>query len=73
MEDAPPGLLSRRMFRVDRGRVVVQEEWKIDEPGCPMIQNLWINPMQLAQGSRYIRQVEMTDDEFARAKPRLFR
>lgn len=72
MQDRPPGLVSRRMFQIGLGRVVVEERWKIDEPGCPMICRPLINPMQLAQGPRYVRQVEMTDEEFQKVKPYLF-
>jgi hypothetical protein len=69
--DRPPGLLSRRAFYVDRDRVVVEERWDIAVPGCPMIRNPWLQPMQVS-GSLYVRQVEMTADEYNHSKPVLF-
>lgn len=63
IDDNPPGLISRRFFPIDRGRWVMQEEWNIDTPGCPMIRNPW--QAQLADtGPLYIRQVEMTAEKY---------
>ena len=58
----PPGLLSRRMFEIDRGWIVVEERWNIDEPGCPLIQSPWHSPLQ--GGPIVIRQLEMTKQDF---------
>lgn len=69
--DRHPGLLSRRAFQVDRNRVVVEERWDIDVPGCPMIRNPWLPSMQ-ASGWLYVRQIEMTADEYNNSKPVLF-
>ena len=69
--DRPPGLLSRRVFQVDRDRVVIEERWDIDVPGCPMIRNPWLPSMQV-DGSLYVRQREMTTDEYNHSKPALF-
>ena len=69
--DRPPGLLSRRAFCVDRDRVVVEERWDIDVPGCQMVRNPWLPSMQIS-GSLYVRQVEMTTDEYNHSKPVLF-
>lgn len=59
----PPGLISRRMFPIDRGRVVVQEEWNIDTPGCPMIRSPFHSQLE-SDGPTYIRQIEMTAEEY---------
>lgn len=72
MQDRPPGLVRRRMFRIDQGRVVVEEEWNTKEPGCPLIQNPWISNPLVSPTGRYVRQVEMTEAEFAQANPTLF-
>jgi hypothetical protein len=69
--DRPPGLTSRRMFPIDRGRVVVEERWDIDTPGCPMIRNPWL-PSLAVSGSLYVRQREMTAEEFERSGIPLF-
>ena len=53
----PPGLRSRRTFPINEGRWVLQEEWDISVPGCPMIKNPWQSPLQ-DHGNLYIRQVE---------------
>lgn len=71
MNQRPPGLLSRKMFPIDRGRVVVEERWNIDVPGCPLIRNPWqLN--HLMGGPEYVRQVEMTAEEFEHNKIDLF-
>jgi hypothetical protein len=51
------------MFRIDRGRVVVQEEWNIDIPGCPMIRSPFHSQLGNS-GPLYIRQIEMTEEEY---------
>ena len=66
----PPGLLARRMFRIDDGKIVVQEEWDIDVPGCPVIRSPW-HPQSKA-GSLYVRQIRMTDAEYRNANVTLF-
>lgn len=58
----PPGLLSRRTFPIDRGRWVMQEEWDISVPGCPMIRSPWHSQLGM-EGNKFIRQVEMTAEE----------
>jgi hypothetical protein len=67
-----PGLLSRRMFAIGPDRVVVEERWKIDEPGCPMIVNPWEKNALLGQGPHYVRQVEMSATEFSQSNIPLF-
>jgi hypothetical protein len=57
----PPGLLSRRVFRIGNGRVVIEEQWNIDAPGCPMILNPWCSPPDC--GPLFVRQVEMSEEE----------
>lgn len=70
IDDRPPGLLSRRMFPVDMGRVVVEEEWDVSAPGCPLIRNPWSQaPLE---GHRYFRQVKMTREEYEATLPTLF-
>ena len=59
---SPPGLLSRRVFAIDMGRVVVEEKWDIDEPGCPLIRSPWHAP--IATGSIVIQQFVMGQEEF---------
>lgn len=58
----PPGLIRRRFFPIDRGRWVMQEEWNIDTPGCPMIRSPWT--LRFDDDPLYIRQVEMTAEEY---------
>lgn len=65
--DNPPGLISRRMFPIDQGRVCVEEHWDISASGCPMIQNPWLPPLR--EGNNYIRQVTMTEAEYSAAFP----
>lgn len=72
MRDRPPGLIKRRMFPIDRGRVVVEEHWDVDVPGCPMIRNPWVNPLEVIGGSKIVRQVEMTRLDYDRANIDLF-
>ena len=59
--DFPPGLMSRRMIPIDQGRVVVEERWNIDVPGCPLIKSPW-HPFE--GGPEIIRQVVMTEREY---------
>lgn len=66
IDNYPPGLLSRRWFPIDRGRIVVHEEWDIDVPGCPIIRSPWHAGIGDA-GSRFVRQVVMTEEEFRRS------
>lgn len=66
-----PGLLSRRMFAIAPDRVVVEERWKIDEPGCPMIVNPW-QQNALLGGPHYVRQIEMSLAEFSHSRIPLF-
>lgn len=62
-------LIYRRVFAIDRGRVVVEEKWDRYHPDCPFIDNPW-NSYQQA-GNVIIRQLEMTKEEFAAANPPL--
>ena len=71
IDDKPPGLLSRYMFPIGNGRVVVQEEWDIDIPGCPLVRSPW-HPHRGPPASRYIRQIEMTELEYREIQPELF-
>jgi hypothetical protein len=71
MQDFPPGLTRRRMFPIDRGRVVVEEHWDLNVPGCPMIHSPWVNNPLKAPDGKYVRQIEMTKEQFDAAKPRL--
>ena len=66
------GLLSRRMFHIDRGRVIVEEEWNIDESGCPLIRSPWTQMNNLHPGPIFVRQIEMTTEEFNHSKIPLF-
>lgn len=63
----PPGLLKRRFFPIDRGRWVMEEEWNLDVPGCPMIRSPWL-PGPFNTGPVFIRQVEMTAEEYETAR-----
>lgn len=65
------GLIYRRMFPIDHGRVVVEEEWNIDAPGCPLIRSPWVTG-PFNDGPIFVRQVVMTTTEFIAAKPELF-
>lgn len=70
IDPKPPGLLSRRMRR-DGERVVVEEEWNIDTPGCPLIRNPWASPS--CQSAPFVlRRIEMTEQEFDDSKVVLF-
>lgn len=71
IDQRPPGLLSRRTFPIDRGRVVVEERWNIDTPGCPMIRNPW-SLANWPPGPIVVRQREMTEDEFRLSDIQLF-
>lgn len=51
------------MFRIGGGKVVIQEEWDIDVPGCPMIRSPW-HAAPADAGPLYVRQVEMTEEEY---------
>jgi hypothetical protein len=66
----PPGLLSRRMFPIYRGSVIVEERWDIEAPGCPLIESPWgVNSLE----GRFVkRQREMTEQEFRDSKIELF-
>ena len=66
----PPGLLGRRVFAIDGERVVIEEKWNIDEPGCPLIRSPW-NP-GLETGPIFIRQLVMDQEEFNRSDIPLF-
>lgn len=61
----PPGLICRRTFPINDGRWVLQEEWDISVPGCPMIQNPWLNSSLNAPQNIFIRQLEMSAEEYA--------
>lgn len=70
IDPKPPGLLSRRMFPIYRGRVCVEERWDIEVPGCPLIKNPWsVNPLE---GRFVVRQREMTVEDFNNSKIELF-
>ena len=69
MEDRPNGLLCRRSHSIGKGRVLVEEEWDLDHPGCPMIRSPW----HAQDPWRYwIRQVIMSDSEYKEVRPTLF-
>jgi hypothetical protein len=70
IDDHPPGLISRRAFPTNEGRVVVEEHWDISVPGCPMIRSPWYMPS--APGNEFIRQVIMTEAEYQAKLPPLF-
>lgn len=64
-------LIYRRVFPIDRGRVVVEEKWDKRHPHCPFIDNPW-NPYAGSLNDwGGIRQVVMTEQEFAEAEPAL--
>ena len=71
ISDRPPGLLARRVFSGDQDRVVIEENWDLNVPGCPMIRNPWLAPMQ-TRGARYVRHVEMTERQFNNSDIKLF-
>jgi hypothetical protein len=60
------------MFPINNGRVVVQEEWNIDIPGCPLVRSPFLGNDFGERQSRYIRQIEMTELEYRQIKPTLF-
>lgn len=64
----PPGLISRRAFRIPDNRWAVDEHWDISVPGCPMIRNPWLPHIGM-EGNHYIRQIIMTDAEYNAAFP----
>jgi hypothetical protein len=69
IDECPPGLVSRSMSRRN-GRVIIEEHWNIDTPGCPMIRNPWVsNPSE--PGPHYVRVVEMSEAEYEAARPTL--
>lgn len=70
IDDFPPGLISRRAFPIDMGRIVVEETWDIDVPGCLMIRSPW-HPPPLQSGSMFVRQVVMTEREYEASAPPL--
>jgi hypothetical protein len=65
-----PGLIYRRAFPIDLGRIVVEEQWDISGPGCPMIKSPWLGNFD--EGPIFTRQVIMTESEYALAEPPLF-
>lgn len=69
VQDTPNGLLYRRARRLDRGRVMIEEEWDIEAPGCPMIRNPWVPQVP---GRFFIRQVILSDREYEQSPPPLF-
>lgn len=60
-----PGLLKAYIVHRDDSQVVVNEEWDISVPGCPMIRNTWAQQLGLAvqTGNHYIRQMVLTPRE----------
>lgn len=68
--DPNNALISRRMFPIDQGRVVIEEKWDLTSPDCPFIRNPW-NPYQGPMQSPHVRQVVMTQAEYDLAKPPL--
>lgn len=44
----------------------MEEKWNIDVPGCPMIRSPWHPPLD--DGPIFIRQLEMTEEEYADAQ-----
>lgn len=61
-----PGLIYRRAFKVDAGRVVVEEKWDTEAPGCPLIRSPWAPP-QFQPGRVVVMQNTLTGHEFDRA------
>ncbi len=61
-----PGLLYRRAFPIDQGRIVVEEKWDIDVPGCPYIRSPWHSGLE--PGPVFVRQVTMTVAEYVESK-----
>jgi hypothetical protein len=73
IDPKPPGLISRWMFPIHAGNVIVEEVWDIRVPGCPLIANPWaINPLE-ALGGIVKRQREMSMAEFVNSKIPLFK
>lgn len=66
--DAPNGLIYRRAQPDGNGRVVLEELWDIDVPGCPMIRNPWSPQLP---GHIFIRRLIMSDREYEQSKPPL--
>jgi hypothetical protein len=60
-----PGLLKVYVVHRDDSQVVVNEEWDIRVPGCPMIRNPWAQQLGWAipSGNHYIRQLTLTPEE----------
>lgn len=67
--ETPNGLTYRRARRLDLGRMMIEEEWDIEAPGCPMIRNPW-GPQ--VPGRFFIRQVILSDLEYEEIQPMLF-
>jgi hypothetical protein len=60
-----PGLIKRFFWPALDGSYVMQEEWDIDVPGCPMVRSPWHkNP---PDGSIFVRLVTLTAAEYAEA------
>lgn len=63
-------LIYRRMFPLDRDRVLIEEKWDLTHPDCPFIRNPW-DDFQGPLGNRAYRQVVMTQEEYGVARPPL--
>jgi hypothetical protein len=57
----PPGLLKTYIVHRDENQVVLNEEWDISVPGCPMIRNPW-GPQ--VPTDHIINQMVLTPEEF---------
>jgi len=55
------GLISRHVFPIDQGRVVVDERWDLDVPGCPIVRPPFGT---LQSGPHFVRQIVMTPREY---------
>lgn len=58
-----PGLIERCVIFRDAERVVFNETWDLDAPGCPMNINNYFSSLRQPD-HRYLRQITMTPIEF---------
>lgn len=54
-------LVSRRVYPIGDGRVVVDEVWDLKHPDCPFVQSPFSNALLSNPG---VRQTVMTDREY---------
>ena len=63
----PPGLLKTYIVHRDENQVIVNEEWDISVPGCPVIRNPWMTQgLSAPTTNHYIWQRVLTPEEFER-------